>query len=71
MKYETIFTFTHAPEIYADFKGQFYRTKDELPIPTIYHSGRIAVRDKNKIYGIKKLRLNAIKTTKTINECPF
>lgn len=66
-----IYTFKNAPEIYADAKGQFFRMSDERPIPTIYHAGRIAVRNKNKIYGIKKLRSNAIKTTKTIIECPF
>lgn len=66
-----IYTFPHATEIYADSTGQFYRTSDDKPIKTIYHAGRIAVRDKNKIYGIKRLRKSAIKTTKNITVCPF
>ena len=66
-----IYTFKHAPGIYADSYGQFFRVLDERPIPTIYHAGRIAVRDKNKIYGIKRLRSTAIKTTRVISDCPF
>lgn len=66
-----IYTFTHAPEIYADMSGNFFRVIDDRPIKTTYHMGRIAVRDKNKIYGIKRLRKNAIKTTKQIIDCPF
>ena len=71
MKTQTIFTFSHAPEIYADLSGQFFRMADDKPIKTTYHAGRIAVRDKAKIYGIKRLRSNAIKTTKKIDVCPF
>lgn len=66
-----IYNFAHAPEIYADRNGNFFRHSDERPIPKIYHAGRIAVRDKNKIYGIKRLRSNAIKSTKVITDNPF
>lgn len=66
-----IYTFKHAPQIYADSNGDFFRASDDRPIPTIYHAGRVAVRDKNKIYGIKRLRKNAIKTTKQISQCPI
>lgn len=66
-----IYTFNHAPEIYADTSGRFYRFKDDRPIKTTYHCGRIAVRDKNKIYGIKRLRANAIKSHKEDIQIPF
>lgn len=66
-----IYTFKTTKEIYADMSGQFFRSSDDRPIPTIYHAGRVAVRDKNKIYGIKKLRSNAIKTTKEVINLPF
>ena len=71
IKTEFIYTFPHAPEIYSDSKGQFYRTSDERPIPTTYQNGRIAVRNKNKYYGIKRLRSVAIKTEREIIETPF
>lgn len=66
-----IYTFAHAPKIYANTQGQFFRVSDDRPIKTIYHAGRIAVRDNNKIYGIKRLRTAAVKTIKIINDCPF
>ena len=66
-----IYTFPHAPEIYADTNGQFFRSIDDRPIPTTYQNGRIVVRDKNKFYGIKRLRKVAVKTTKEISEYPF
>ena len=65
----SIYIFTHAPEIYSDMTGQFFRKLDEKPIPTTYQNGRIAVRDGNKFYGIKRLRKNAIK--KEIELTPF
>ena len=66
-----IYRFKNTPEIYADSDGRFWRTKDDLPLNKIYHCGRIAIRDKNKIYGLKKLRKNAVKSIKEINEYPF
>ncbi|MGL4855193.1 MAG: hypothetical protein ACRC37_08095 [Lentisphaeria bacterium] len=57
----SVYIFKHAPEIYSDLNGKFFRIDNEKPLKIIYHSGRIAVRDNNKIYGIKKLRINAIK----------
>lgn len=66
-----IYNFKHAPEIYADQNGKFFRHSDDKPIPKIYHAGRIAVKNKNKIYGIKRLRKSAIKTIKQIEDCPF
>lgn len=66
-----IYTFKHTAEIYSDMTGQFFRSSDDRPIKTIYHAGRIAVRDRNKIYGIKRLRKNAVKTIKQIVDCPF
>ena len=64
IKSELVYIFVHAPAIYSNIKGQFFRTSDDKPIPTTYQNGRIAVRDKNKFYGIKRLRLNAVKTTR-------
>lgn len=66
-----IYTFPHAPEIYADSAGDFFRASDDRPIPTVYHCGRVAVRDKNKIYGIKRLRSTAVKNTRIVSDCPF
>jgi len=45
--------------------------KDDKPLKKIYHAGRIAVRDRNKIYGIKRLRENAVKSEKKIYQYPF
>jgi hypothetical protein len=67
----TIYIFSHAPEIYADEQGNFFRVADDKPLKKVYHNGRIAVRDKTKYYGIKRLRKNAIKSEKEINNCPF
>lgn len=68
---ETIYTFAHAPEIYSDSNGQFYRTSDDRPIPTTYQGGRIAVRDRNKFYGIKRLRSTALRKQREIIKLPF
>ena len=68
----TIFEFpTYAQELYADANGKFWRKDNDIFVDTKYYNGRICVQIGKKRYGIKKLRLNAIKTTKTINECPF
>lgn len=67
----SIYYFIHAPEIYSDMTGQFYRKSDGRPIPTTYQGGRIAVRDRNKYYGIKRLRKNAVKTEIEISNNPF
>jgi hypothetical protein len=67
----TIYTFSHAPEIYADESGNFFRMSDDRPLKKVYHNGRIAIRDKTKYYGIKRLRANSIKSTKDVNDCPF
>lgn len=66
-----IYNFPHAPEIYADEEGNFFRHSDRRPIPKIYHAGRIAVRDGNRIYGIKRLRKAAIKSAMDIIDAPF
>lgn len=66
-----IYTFDYAPNIYADASGRFFRMKDDAPLKKIYHNGRIAIRDKNKIYGIKRLRNKAVKGIKEINDFPF
>jgi len=66
-----IYTFKTTNEIYSDMKGNFYRMSDDLPLPKVYQNGRIAIRDKNKFYGIKRLRKNAIHSQKQINDCPF
>ena len=66
-----VYTFKTTKDIYADMAGQFFRASDDKPIKIIYHCGRIAVRDRNKIYGIKKLRANAVKSTKEIIDTPF
>ena len=66
-----IYAFRNTADIYADASGNFFRSKDDKPLPTCYHNGRIAVRDGVKRYGIKRLRSNAIKTTKKIDLCPF
>jgi hypothetical protein len=66
-----IYKFKHTDEIYSDMKGVFYRFKDDKPIPICYQNGRIAIRDRNKFYGIKRLRKNAYKTTKELIDIPF
>lgn len=71
MKYLSIYAFRHTSDIYADMNGNFFRMKDDKPVKKIFHAGRIAIRDKNKIYGIKRLRKNAVKTIKEIEICPF
>ena len=67
----SIYTFKNTSDIYADMNGVFYRADNDRPIPTCYHNGRIAVRNGSKRYGIKKLRSNAVKTTKEIIDTPF
>jgi hypothetical protein len=67
----SIYKFKNTDDIYADMCGKFYRTKDDRPIPTCYHNGRIAVRNGTKRYGIKKLRKNAVKATREIIDTPF
>lgn len=72
MKTQTVYEFpNYAPEIYSDEKGKFWRKDNDRFIDTKYYNGRICVQVDNKRYGIKKLRANAIKSTKVINECPF
>jgi len=66
-----IYTFKTTNEIYSDMNGNFYRMSDDLPLPKVYQNGRIAIRDKNKFYGIKRLRLSAIKSNKELKDCPF
>lgn len=63
-----IYRFKHAPDIYANEEGVFYRMSDDRPIKTIFHAGRVAVRDRKRIYGIKRLRKNAYKSNKTITQ---
>jgi hypothetical protein len=58
----SVYLFKNAPEIFSDLNGKFFRVDSRKELKIIYHSGRIAIRDGNKIYGIKKLRANAIKS---------
>jgi len=66
-----IYKFKHTSDIYADINGVFYHSITDKPLPTCYHNGRVAVRNGTKRYGIKRLRKNAVKSTKEINDTPF
>ena len=59
---KVIYKFKHTQEIYSDEKGNFFRCIDNCPLNKVYQNGRIAIRDGNKFYGIKRLRENAYKT---------
>lgn len=72
MKAQTVYEFgSYAPEIYADEQGKFWDKKTDRLIDTKYYNGRVCVQFGVKRYGIKKLRMNAIKLTKKIIEIPF
>ncbi len=72
MTKQTVFEFPkYAPEIYADSFGKFWDKKTDRLIDTKYYNGRICVQYGAKRYGIKKLRANAVKATKQIDDIPF
>ena len=72
MKTQTVYEFpNYAPEIYADESGRFWRKDNDRLVDTKYYNGRICIQLGAKRYGIKKLRLSAIKTMKEIIEIPF
>jgi len=43
-----IYVFSHAPGIYANMQGNFFRMSDDLPLKKIYHCKRIAIKDSHK-----------------------
>ena len=50
--------------------GNFYN-KNGLLLKQKYYNGRVCINDKNKRYGIKKLRTFAIKTEAKLIKLPF